>query len=103
MDMKDFLNNLEKLTLEEKLYLVQFDADEESHLKVDQDKCGLCEHKICTIICPAGNYTINEDTGEIVVSYEGCFECGTCRIACEAESIDWEYPRGGFGVCYRYG
>ncbi|MEK6545549.1 MAG: ferredoxin family protein, partial [Nitrospinota bacterium] len=32
---------------------------------------------------------------------EGCLECGTCRIACEF--IEWRNPKGGYGVCYRYG
>ncbi|MCG2879366.1 ferredoxin family protein, partial [Obesumbacterium proteus] len=31
-------------------------------------------------------------------------ECGTCRILCRDSVLDeWNYPRGTFGVEYRYG
>ena len=101
MDLDKLLEELKTFSLEDKLYLTQFSADKESHLKVDQTKCKECETKICTTICPVENY--KEEDGEIVVSFEGCLECGTCRIACRDGSITWEYPRGGFGVCYRFG
>ncbi|MBI3752904.1 MAG: hypothetical protein HY266_02515 [Deltaproteobacteria bacterium] len=42
-----------------------------------------------------------DEKENIAISFEACLECGTCRIACEF--IDWKNPRGGFGVCYRYG
>ena len=40
---------------------------------------------------------------KIIIGYENCLECGTCRLACPYENISWKYPRGGFGVKYRYG
>jgi ferredoxin like protein len=30
-------------------------------------------------------------------------ECGTCRIACPHSALEWEYPRSGFGVQFRFG
>jgi len=30
-------------------------------------------------------------------------ECGTCRIACGAEVLEWNYPEGGAGVQFRFG
>ncbi|ASS88165.1 hypothetical protein GLN3_14745 [Geobacillus lituanicus] len=37
------------------------------------------------------------------VGYEGCHECGSCRIGCPYENIRWEYPRGGHGIVFRLG
>jgi ferredoxin like protein len=53
-------------------------------------------------LCPAGLYTENEK-GEIVLDIDGCLECGTCRLACGVEVLDWNYPEGGTGVQFRYG
>ena len=37
-------------------------------------------------------------------SPDGCMECGTCRVLCEASGeITWNYPRGGYGVLYKFG
>ncbi|MEG8157355.1 ferredoxin family protein, partial [Escherichia coli] len=33
-----------------------------------------------------------------------CLECGTCRILGLGSALEqWEYPRGTFGVEFRYG
>ncbi|NPV74148.1 MAG: ferredoxin family protein, partial [Pelotomaculum sp.] len=41
---------------------------------------------------------------EVNFDYAGCLECGTCRAVCPKEgAIAWGYPRGGFGVSFRYG
>ena len=54
-------------------------------------------------ICPAHCYDLN-DRGQVEVSADGCLECGTCRILCaESGDIDWSYPRGGFGVLFKFG
>ncbi|MBI2862154.1 MAG: ferredoxin family protein [Chloroflexi bacterium] len=93
-----------EIRLEDKLYATKFKADEESHLIViDQANCQQCVRKQCITTCPARCYSRNED-GRVVVAFEGCLECGTCRIVCnEFHNIDWRYPKGGFGVIYRYG
>ncbi|MEK6646477.1 MAG: 4Fe-4S dicluster domain-containing protein [Candidatus Firestonebacteria bacterium] len=90
------------MTLDDKLFLVKFKKDEKSHLViVSQDTCKKCETKPCTKFCPALVY--KEEADKISVAYEGCLECGSCRIGCLYSNIDWRYPRGGFGVTYRYG
>lgn len=94
----------EELTLEDKLYLVKFKPDEKSHLVIKDmktcvEKCG----KDCTKFCPAGVYKWDEGNKYVIVNYEECFECGSCRISCPFGNIDWSYPRGGFGVQFRYG
>jgi len=38
------------------------------------------------------------------IDYAGCLECGTCRVVCNDKGIvKWEYPKGTFGVNFRYG
>lgn len=90
--------------VEEALYRNRFQVDEESHLTViSQETCRACPEKWCNYICPAAVYEFDAALGENLVYYEGCLECGTCRIACPYRNIDWRFPRGGFGVQYRYG
>ena len=53
--------------------------------------------------CPAGCYTL-EGNGRVVLIADGCLECGTCRIICdEHRNVDWEYPRGGYGILFKFG
>lgn len=53
-------------------------------------------------ICPAGLYG-KTDNGDVVLSIDGCLECGTCRYVCGSEVLDWQYPEGGTGVQFRFG
>ncbi|MBY5508191.1 MULTISPECIES: ferredoxin family protein [Rhizobium] len=56
-----------------------------------------------TQICPAKCYEVNE-IGQVAIISDGCLECGTCRVLCEASGdIKWNYPRGGFGVLFKFG
>lgn len=93
---------MKRLTLEEKLFLVNFKVAKEPHLRIiDERVCLECVEKPCLIICPAGNY---RQVGEkVIISYEGCLECGACRVVCPKGNIRWHYPLGGFGVRYRFG
>lgn len=95
------------MKLEDKLYLVNFKPDTMSHLGVkDQEKCRDCQikhDKPCIVGCPADCWEHNIEKNETLVAFEGCLECGTCRIICPYDNVEWHYPRGGFGVNYRYG
>jgi ferredoxin like protein len=93
------------MDLEDKLFLLRFVPDEESHLiVVDQKVCyEKCEQKYCTNFCPAHVYAWDEKQSRIVVGYEDCVECGACRVSCPFGNIDWRYPRGGYGVSYKFG
>ncbi|MDX2103764.1 MAG: ferredoxin family protein [Alphaproteobacteria bacterium] len=54
-------------------------------------------------ICPAGCYSTT-DEGKVEVAPDGCQECGTCRVLCaDTGEIDWNYPRGGYGVLFKFG
>jgi ferredoxin like protein len=68
----------------------------------DADIClTKCLDKICTIFCPAEVYKWEES--RMHVGYEGCHECGSCRIGCPHQNIKWEYPKGGHGIVFRLG
>ncbi|MBW2038467.1 MAG: 4Fe-4S dicluster domain-containing protein [Deltaproteobacteria bacterium] len=86
-----------------KLALDAFKNDKESHILIRQEICKSCAEKYCLYVCPGGLYSINEETGELLIEYAGCLECGSCRVACPYGALEWSYPRGGFGVQYRYG
>lgn len=92
------------MKLDDKLYLVRFNTDKQIHIKImDPGVCLKCQDKPCTRICPAHVYDWDEEENRISVGYEGCLECGTCRIGCPASNIQWAYPRGGFGVSWKNG
>ncbi|RLE76230.1 MAG: ferredoxin family protein [Thermoprotei archaeon] len=91
-----------KLSIEERLALDVFNVDKEPHIIVDTEKCKECETKPCLYVCPANLYTL-EENGELKFNYEGCLECGSCRIVCPHDAIKWNYPRGTFGVHFRFG
>jgi ferredoxin like protein len=86
---------------EDKLAINKYDVDEDVHIRLDAEKCQECESHSCLYICPAECFKWVED--HITFSYEGCLECGSCRIICDTDALDWNLPRGGFGVCYQYG
>jgi len=89
--------------VEEKIALNAIKNDTKSHMALNQSICAGCKERMCVIVCPGHLYSLNEETGEMVVEYAGCLECGTCLIACTHGSIDWDYPSGECGVQYRYG
>ncbi len=91
------------MDIAEKLTVNLMREDTESHIKIDHEKCKKCDTKPCLFVCPAKLYEKNEETGEIKVEHAGCLECGTCLITCPEGAIEWTYPKGGFGVQYRYG
>jgi len=78
-----------------------WDVDHEPHIKVDASKCEHCEKKVCINLCPAGCYTLLE--GKVLFSYEGCLECGACRVMCTEMAIEWNYPVSGKGIHFRFG
>ena len=90
------------MKITEKLALDAFKNDKETHISLDQKICQNCKERFCIYACPANLYSLNEKGG-MVVEFAGCLECGTCQIACIYGSVQWKYPRSGFGVQYRFG
>jgi ferredoxin like protein len=92
----------EILGLKAKLGLDVFKADKEFHIKIKPGKEKDTRLKKAILLCPAGLYSENE-AGEVVISMDGCLECGTCLLACGDELLEWHYPNGGAGVQFRFG
>jgi ferredoxin like protein len=86
--------------LEDALNADVWDVDEKSHIEVDAGKCAACKKRPCITLCPANTFVILE--GKVLHSYEGCLECGTCRVVCPMAAITWKYPLSGRGVQYRF-
>jgi len=84
--------------------LNRYEVDEDRpHIVLDKEACRRCEEKPCLYVCPAVLYRL-DNNGGIAFDYAGCLECGTCRTVCRNKGIvSWIYPRGTFGVNFRYG
>ena len=90
------------VSIEERLFTIRYRCDDETHLRIkDQSVCQTCGNKPCVTFCPAAVYTYRD--GKMHAAYENCVECGTCRIACSHQNIEWRYPKGGFGIAYKFG
>lgn len=92
------------LNVEEKLFQNRYRVDTgRAHIAVrDAKTCVSCGGKACTVCCPAGCWRI-DDSGGIELVVDGCLECGTCRLICDQNNVDWNYPRGGFGILFKFG
>lgn len=89
------------ISVEDKLAVNKYDIDRDVHIRIREDICKVCNEYYCLYACPADCYKLRE--GHITFAYEGCLECGSCRIVCDKGAIEWEFPRPGFGICYEYG
>lgn len=94
------------VNVEEKLFQNRYRVDAgRPHIQIrDADICRhQCKSQQCTSCCPAGCYTAEGDRSVTLIT-DGCLECGTCRVICtEFRNVDWEYPRGGFGILFKFG
>ncbi len=90
--------------VEEKLYQNRYLVDAgRPHIRIRQHDVPSKGLLAMTHLCPAGCYSL-ADSGQVEISADGCVECGTCRIVTAATGeIEWNYPRGGFGVLYKFG
>jgi len=89
--------------VDEKLALLVIKPQATSHIVPDQEKCGGCVARPCVPACPGELWSLNEETGEMVVEHAGCLECGTCLLVCPHDAVAWQLPDGSFGVQLRYG
>jgi ferredoxin like protein len=93
-----------EVRVEDKLYYNRYLVDVgRPHIKVKAHKAPSANLKSMLTACPARCYALN-DEGQVEVTVDGCIECGTCRILCEKSGdIEWSYPRGGYGVLFKFG
>ncbi|WP_116133779.1 ferredoxin family protein [Tropicimonas sp. IMCC34043] len=73
------------------------------HIAINRKPEDSAALRALTRICPAGCYSFNDD-GLVEISAEGCLECGTCRIVCNATGeVVWSYPCGSYGTLLMVG
>lgn len=98
------MESLPTVYVDDLLMTLKYYVDEqEVHLKLkDPVVCIDCPNKRCLYICPVGAYQ-EQPNGEVLIAFQSCIECGTCRVMCPKSNVDWKYPRGGFGVSYKFG
>lgn len=101
MEVDEWMSNC---NVSDKLFTIRFKCDDKSHLVIkDAETCVKCVTKDCNFFCPADVYEWDMKEKVTGVAYENCIECGTCRIACPPNNIHWVYPKGGYGMTYKYG
>jgi ferredoxin like protein len=90
--------------VEEKLYQNRYMVDSgQPHIKIMPHSKPSKNLLAMTHLCPAGCYS-EAETGQVEITVDGCLECGTCRVLCEAAGdITWDYPRGGYGILFKFG
>ncbi|WP_067734384.1 ferredoxin family protein [Novosphingobium naphthalenivorans] len=90
--------------VEEKLFQNRYLVDAgRPHIKVKPHTTPSASLMAMITLCPAGCYSKTEN-GQVEVAADGCLECGTCRIVTrKTGEVEWNYPRGGFGVLYKFG
>lgn len=95
--------SLPTVNVEERLFQNRYRVDTgRSHIRVrSPEACDRCAQQPCLVCCPAGCWRLENGKVDLVV--DGCLECGTCRIVCASRNVEWDYPRGGFGILYKFG
>lgn len=93
-----------EVRVEDKLFQNRYLVDAgKPHIKVREHTVPSAALLALTTVCPARCYETNEK-GQVEITPDGCMECGTCRVLCEASGeVEWNYPRGGYGVLYKFG
>ena len=100
------VEGLRMIKVEEKLFQNRYRVDAgRPHISIID--ASVCQHdcptKQCTVCCPAACYT-REGDGRVTLITDGCLECGTCRVICtDHRNVAWEYPRGGYGILFKFG
>lgn len=88
--------------LDDKLFQNRYLVDEgRPHVRVRRAGPASPALRSLVALCPAGCWEQRDD-GTVAATLDGCLECGTCRIVCGGD-LDWAYPRGGFGILYKFG
>ncbi|WP_029006189.1 ferredoxin family protein [Azorhizobium doebereinerae] len=90
--------------VEDKLFYNRYLVDAgRAHIKVRPHTVPTAPLLSMLKLCPARCYEMNE-AGQVEVTVDGCVECGTCRVVAEPSGdIEWTYPRGGYGVLFKFG
>ncbi len=100
----EILATLPRTNIDDLVLTLKYYVDEDyGHITIkDTRVCEGCEHKPCLNFCPAHVFT-KDRQGKILVGYQACVECGSCRVGCPYLNVEWNLPRGGYGVAYKFG
>lgn len=94
------------INVEEKLFQNRYRVDEgRPHIYINDPQicANSCATQSCTFACPAACYAKDEGGG-VLLTTDGCLECGTCRVICsDHHNVNWSYPRGGHGILFKFG
>jgi ferredoxin like protein len=98
------MSDMTPVRVEDKLYQNRYLVDVgRPHIKVKPHTVPSPALMALTKVCPSGCYSL-ADNGQVEITPDGCMECGTCRVLAEKSGdIEWNYPRGGFGVLFKFG
>jgi ferredoxin like protein len=96
--------SLPRVYIDDHLMTLKYYVDEfTAHIRLfSAEVCMNCEKKTCLFFCPVNAYQ-EQDSGRVQIAYQSCIECGSCRLMCPHNNISWKYPRGGYGVAYKFG
>ncbi|MGP3667140.1 MAG: 4Fe-4S dicluster domain-containing protein [Candidatus Bathyarchaeota archaeon] len=91
-----------KLKMEDVRTLVERVKGTGNFIHHNKDRCTRCGR--CVNVCPMGLWSLKDREVSILEDYtEKCVECGCCWIVCPSNAIEFNYPKGGTGVCWKYG
>ena len=95
------------VNVEDKLFQNRYKVDHgRPHIQIkDAAICANdCAEQQCTYVCPAACFRKTSRKVLKVGNFDGCLECGSCRVICtEHTNVAWEYPRGGHGILFKFG
>jgi len=92
------------MSIDDKLGVNRFHADDNyAHILLNEDCTDRAAMERVVMACPAQLYHL-EENGKLRFNYEGCLECGTCRVAVGKTVLkQWNHPMGGMGIEFRFG
>lgn len=91
------------MRIEDKLACNRFHVDNDYvHIEINKECKDMDAIQKVVLACPAKLYRVED--GVLKFSYEGCLECGTCRVLGGKTVLkSWNHPIGGMGVEFRMG
>ena len=96
--------SLPSINVDDMVASLKYYVDEDFvHLWIKEHQvCAQCDEKPCLYFCPVGVYRLDRQ-GKVMVGFQACVECGSCRVGCPFNNIGWALTRGGYGVAYKFG
>ncbi len=61
--------------------------------------CNHCEEPACLNACPAGAYSMDDDTGAVVLNHDRCIGCRYCTWACPYDAPKYDPSSGTIDKC----